>query len=200
MLARDNPLTVERILKVRYRLDDKGWSELLTRLARQRYRGAIVGPHGTGKTTLLEDLGERLEAIGFVCRHVSVNQAEPWSNERHFSLTSDLTKEDALLIDGADFLTAVEWMKFRYAARAAGALIITTHARGRLPLLAECTSSAEVLEEILKDLLGERLNDRLLRLALSRYELHDGNIRNVLRDLYDFFSARNHQGQGLSAL
>jgi hypothetical protein len=62
MRARDNLFSADRVLQVRYRLEGITWEELLRRLERLGYRAAIAGEEGTGKTTLLEELGARLEA------------------------------------------------------------------------------------------------------------------------------------------
>jgi hypothetical protein len=51
MRARDNPFAVRRVLKLRYRLSESGWDELLARLERLDHRAAIVGAEGSGKTT-----------------------------------------------------------------------------------------------------------------------------------------------------
>ena len=66
--ARDNPFAVQRVHAIRYRLAGITWEELLERLAALGFRAALVGPHGHGKTTLLEDLGARLAEEGFRVR------------------------------------------------------------------------------------------------------------------------------------
>ena len=63
-LARDNPFAVDRVLKVRYRVQSGTWAEFFQRWAAAGYRGAVVGPEGSGKTTLLEDVGDWLESLG----------------------------------------------------------------------------------------------------------------------------------------
>jgi len=65
MKARDNPFSSDRILGIRYRLQDLTWEQLWLRLADMDYRGALVGPQGSGKTTLLEDLASALGERGF---------------------------------------------------------------------------------------------------------------------------------------
>jgi MoxR-like ATPase len=64
MIARENPFRADRVLACRYRPQSVGWDELIDRIQRHRYRAAIIGPEGTGKTTLLEDLAPRLDAMG----------------------------------------------------------------------------------------------------------------------------------------
>src|SRR5688500_1096998 len=56
MIPRTNPFRAQRIDALSYRLQDMTWEELLVRLARLKFRGAITGPHGHGKSTLLDAL------------------------------------------------------------------------------------------------------------------------------------------------
>ena len=65
MHARDNPFSTARLQHIRYRFQAGSWDGFLEDLKQRRYRGAIVGPEGTGKTTLLEDLEPRLRDLGF---------------------------------------------------------------------------------------------------------------------------------------
>src|SRR5437868_15544127 len=75
--ARDNPFAADRVLRVRYRPQGWTWEQLLARLEQLDYRGAIVGPEGRGKTTLLEDLGERLKGRGHNVRHLGLTRERP---------------------------------------------------------------------------------------------------------------------------
>jgi len=65
------------VLRVRYRLLDNTWPQLLERLALMRYRGAIVGPEGSGKTTLMEDLEPHLLGAGYTVRHMRLTRDRP---------------------------------------------------------------------------------------------------------------------------
>jgi predicted AAA+ superfamily ATPase len=102
MRARDNPFAVQRVLAIRYRLSGVTWEELLARLAALRFRAAIVGPHGHGKTTLLEDLGERLGDRGFRIRTATLHEGERRLGPRWTAaLFRDPHPRDLLLVDGA---------------------------------------------------------------------------------------------------
>jgi ABC-type glutathione transport system ATPase component len=149
--ARDNPFASHCVLGERYRLDDAGWARLIERLEALHWRGAIVGPHGSGKTTLLEDLGARLTAMG---------------------------RNDVVLVDEADRLSALQWIRLRMRAPR---LVVTTHREGRLPLLHRCETSAELLRELTESL-GQPLE---IEESARLHAAHRGNVRDALRDLYD---------------
>lgn len=181
-VARDNPFAVHRVLRVRYTIDEAGWSGLLERLARHRYRGAIVGPHGAGKTTLLEDLALRLESREWRVRIQTLTTEKPCL-PRGFGrgVLARLDRRDALLIDGAEQLGALAWARLRLQARRVGALITTTHHAGRLPTVHQCTTSPELLVSIVAQL-GQALDLAQARVLFAH---HRGNLREVLRELYD---------------
>jgi hypothetical protein len=126
--ARDNPFASDRVESLRYRLPaGLTWDELLQRLAALRFRAALVGPHGHGKTTLLEDLAPRLTARGFRVRTVTLRQDERKVDWQRFR---SLGPDDFLLLDGAELLGRPAWLRVRLSCRRAGGLIVTSHRPG----------------------------------------------------------------------
>jgi len=189
--ARDNPFRAERVLAtIRYACPDGDLDTLVARLAALGYRAAIVGPHGAGKTTLLEDLGRALEQRGF--RIVPLRLA---SDDRRLPSTwpfcaARLGPRDIVCLDGAEQLSTVAWLQFRWRARRAAGVIVTSHARGRLPLLVECATNADLLEKIVRQLAPA---DRAgAPEAADLFHRHRGNLREALRELYDFHAAASH--------
>jgi hypothetical protein len=73
----------------------------------------------------------------------------------------------------------------RLRTRRAGGLVITSHRPGLLPTLFECTTSPELLAEIVGELSGADLE------AGELYERHRGNVRDALRELYDRWAGRS---------
>lgn len=185
MRARDNPFAVERVHRVRYHLAESTWEDLMTRLAALGHRAAIVGPHGHGKTTLLEDLAPRLEARGFRVRTATFRAGERRLGAAR-KILQDLTSRDILLIDGAEQLGRLAWLQLRLRSRAAGGLVITSHRPGLLPTLHECRTSSELLAGIVRELVGPEGEKHDLDALFQR---HGGNLRGALRELYDVYSA-----------
>jgi hypothetical protein len=182
--ARENPFRAERVIAtIRYTCPDGDLDSLIAKLATLRYRAAIVGPHGAGKTTLLEDLGRALQDRGFLITSVRLATDDRRLPDAWRSSAARLGPRDIVCLDGAEQLTAIQWLWFRWCARRAGGLIVTSHARGRLPLLIECTTTADLLERIVR-----RLSPALTAGAPPAGELflrHRGNLREALRELYD---------------
>jgi hypothetical protein len=180
--ARDNPFAVQRVLAIRYRLSGVTWEELLARLAAFRFRAALVGPHGHGKTTLLEDLGERLADHGFRVRTATLHEGERrLGAQRHSALFRDPHPRDLLLVDGAEQLDRLAWWHLRRRSRAAAGLIVTSHHPGLLPTLHECRTTPELLAAIAGELGGEAA----VPAAVPLFARHRGNLRDALRELYD---------------
>lgn len=189
MRARDNPFAVQRVLAVRSRLARVTWEELLDRLAALGFRAALVGPHGHGKTTLLEDLAPRLEERGFHLRSVTLRAGDRrLTAAQEETLFRDLSGRDLLLVDGAEQLGRLAWLRLRRKSRAAGGLVITSHRPGLLPTLHECRTTPELLAGIVRDLLGPE--EGLQPACEDLWRRHRGNVRDALRELYDLWAAR----------
>jgi hypothetical protein len=180
--ARDNPFAVQRVHAIRYRLAGITWEEMLERLAALGFRAALVGPHGHGKTTLLEDLGARLAEEGLRIRTATLRQGERRLGPvRSSALFRDPGPRDLLLVDGAEQLDPLSWWTLRLRSRAAAGLIVTSHRPGLLPTLHECRTTPELLAGIVADLSGAADGEEVAEL----FARHGGDLRLALRELYD---------------
>ena len=184
MRARDNPFAVHRVLQLRYRLTEEGWSRLLSRLESLRYRGAIVGREGRGKTTLLEDLAPRLESLRFRVRLGRVERGRRPFGDADWRLSRGLTQRDVVLLDSADELRLDSWLRWRWRTRRAGGLIVTSRRAGLLPTAWRGETTPALLEEMMLALAGVELS-RSLPSPEALFARHRGNLRTALRELYD---------------
>lgn len=175
MKARDNPFSTDRVLRVRYKLCDITWPQLLARLERLNYRAAIVGPHGSGKTTLLEDLEPRLIERRLPIKRLRLDDEHP-SLDRAAAreLNGALRSRDVILFDGAEQLGWYAWHRFVAKTRRAGGWIITQHRPGRLPTLVECRTSPKLLLGIVSELFPD--GSQTLGLQLPELYLRHGGI------------------------
>src|SRR5262245_23842279 len=57
-------------------VDGESLDGLMTRFAAASWRGEIVGPHGSGKSTLVETLKPHLAAFGFNVRAITLRDGE----------------------------------------------------------------------------------------------------------------------------
>lgn len=189
MRARDNPFRSERVLEVRYR-PAGSWEALLAKLESLGRRAAIVGPKGSGKTTLLEDLAPRLRAAGFGVRELRLDaetpRFAPGFLEEFFA---SIGSRDVILFDGAEQLGRVAWALFERRARAAGGLVVTSHRSGLLPTLIETSTTPELLDLLVEQILGDRAIE-VRPLTPRLFEKHRGNLREALRELYDHYAGR----------
>jgi hypothetical protein len=162
------------------------------------YRCAIVGPEGRGKTTLLEDVGVRLRSERGLCvKWLRLTRAEPAFDRRWLrTFFAGVTRRDVLLFDGAEQMGRLAWWAFLRKARRARGLVITSHRPGLLPTLVECETSPELLEAIVRELVGD--TERLpVRELFNRY---DGNVREALRHLYDLCAESGSVSKTTSSL
>jgi energy-coupling factor transporter ATP-binding protein EcfA2 len=188
MKARENPFAVQRVHAIRYRPLNTTLVALLARLHELNYRAAITGPEGSGKTTLLEDLQGALEREGRKTRLVFVNDTSPLEAPACRRLLSELTPEEVLLLDGADLIARSCWSLIkRHTITHAFGLVITSHRPGLLPTLLDCSTTPQLLKEIVADL-APQAHAIPPALLDDLYTRHNGNLRACLRDLYDLYA------------
>jgi len=182
MRAADNPFTVQKVRRIRYRpAGGVTWEALLARLESLGYRAAIVGPHGRGKTTLLEDLAPRLEAQGFRIRSVMLHTGDRFlTRDQRKALVHDIGPRDLLCVDGAEQLSRIAWASLLARSRAAGGLLITSHRPGLLPTLLDCATTPELLETIVRELAGREVEG-----IQALFLRHGGDVRAALLEMYD---------------
>ena len=183
MTTDDNPFSAARIESLAFRFAAGfSWETVLTRCAETGYRCAIIGPPGSGKTILIDQLAPHLEAQGFTPRLFHLN-AESRRLERDAVLAEVRTMRtpDLLLLDGAEQLNTREWLILRSAIDSLAGCIITQHRTGRLATLIETGTTPALLDEVAAELTGGRLP---VGEAAAIHARCRGNLRNSLRELH----------------
>ena len=160
----------------------------------------IIGGHGTGKTTFLTAFIQFLQKQNHIVNHFTLHDKqrflpnEFW--ERHISLvaqfkTGAIENPPISVIDGYEQLSLMQKIRLRLACRKGRCgLLMTTHTPAwRLPVLLRTEPSYQTLQNIIGYLFRDQPDivppeDALCRLLFER---HQGNIRNVLFDLYDHY-------------
>jgi hypothetical protein len=189
VLAGENPFSVCRIARARYRMSEAEWERLITRLESLSMRAALVGRRGRGKTTLLEDLAERLEARG---HRVWLGRGRAGQRGLPPQLRERLRRvqpRDVFLIDSAGLLSIADFAALLWRTRRAGGLVLTAHRPGLLPTLMRLETSPEILERLVAEVSGRAVAD-FGRSAQELHARHRGNIRDALRELYDVCAGR----------
>jgi hypothetical protein len=185
-LACDNPFAPDRLTQLRYRFVDGSWETLLERLEAVTWRGTIVGPPGSGKSILLEQLVPRLKERGFV-PHLLRLTSESDMAEKEAVLTQarNFRAPDFLLLDGAERLTTRQWLPLRVAIAQLAGCVVSVHRTSRLPTVIEASTTPALLEEIVFELSGAKLPSGEAAVIHGR---HSGNLRECLRELQERFA------------
>ncbi|MCA9494526.1 MAG: hypothetical protein KC621_31580 [Myxococcales bacterium] len=145
-------------------------------------RSAIVGPMGTGKTTLLGELGEGLRARGLRVVVVTVRCDERGRVE--VPRVADAAEaEDAWLIDGLDLASPWTRARWWWASRRARVVVVAGHRPLGLPVLHRTRTCPDMLAELVTELAGLSAPPRAW--LDERLRARDGNAREVLLELYD---------------
>src|SRR6266581_2435041 len=127
MTARENPFASDRIERLEFRFPGGiTWESLLKRLAAQNYLGAIVGRHGSGKTSLLEQMVPHLREKGFepvLFRLTNENSMR--EKERLTDSLRQVKRPGFILLDGAEQLSTRLWLPVRAASGSAAGVVVT---------------------------------------------------------------------------
>jgi len=189
MRPRENPFRVECLEALPYQFLNGSLDGLLSQLERQQNRGAIVGPHGHGKSTLMGRVGRALEERGETVRMLRIteaNRSQQSSLLRDWLGRSGNPAGEFLFLDGAEQLTWWNWRRVRAASRLRRGFVITSHSAGLLPTLYECLTTQGLLRQLVSELTTAPVNMDLDTL----FQRHQGNIRECLRSLYDEMSTQ----------
>lgn len=181
----ENPFNAQRLDSLRYVEFDHRLSEIATRLKRHGYRGAIVGPHGCGKSAMLQALGEELMGHGLSPLPLFVNSDQRGTLPQDWQRTIRKARHtDALLLDGYDLLPAWARLWVLLNARHAGAVLVTAHQDAYYKPIARPISSPCLLRQLIESLCPSSSS-----MIDANRLFHDarGNLRDALRNAYDLY-------------
>jgi hypothetical protein len=164
---------------------------LVQRLAQNAWRGEIIGPHGTGKSTLLCALLPTIESAGRRPILITLHDGERSLAAHQDALTP--ASDDALLvIDGYEQLSRLSrWRVRRFCKSRGCGLLVTAHSSVGLPTLATTTVDFDTALAVVRCLAGEPVADRTT--IEQSWHAHCGNVRDVLFDLYELHELRRSQ-------
>jgi hypothetical protein len=155
--------------------------------------GAIVGPHGTGKSTLVSRFIAAYEASGRGVTHIRLHDGQrrlPRSNAD----VNRLEPGAVLVIDGYEQLGW--WHRRRVRAlcrRRRIGLLVTAHRSCGLPVIYRTGGNLTTVRWLIDSCLPPH-EDKITALDIENAFLrHGGNVREVFFELYDVFEARRGQ-------
>ena len=188
---------MEEVHKIRYEFSDDNFISLISTWRSLGYRGAIVGPKGHGKSTLLQDLKQKIQAgISPELATLPVSLLKLTEQRRKFcqsqieELSVTAQQNGIVMLDGAEQLSFWNWRKFQAIIQPCKAAIITTHRPQRMRTVWRCRTTVKLLERILHKLLQEYnfSHPVLLNSCEKLFHKHRGNIRECLREYYDLWA------------
>lgn len=179
MNAVNNPFRSRCVTALPYLPQESTWEELIAALEALNWRGAVVGPCGTGKTTLLEQLAPQLENRGLEVHFFRLDTSAKQLPASFWS--QNWRQRDALLLDGAEQLSLLAWQAVKLKTRRCGAFIVTSHREGLLPTWVQSQTSPALLSDLCQQL-GVNLPPSELHELFTRKK---GDIRLCLMELYD---------------
>jgi hypothetical protein len=163
---------------------------LVAELQQHHWRGSIIGPHGSGKSSLLTALRPALERAG---RHIVQQQLQAGQRSLDWSALAwrEWTNKTLVIIDGYEQLSLWQCLLLRARCRQRGAgLLVTAHQPVRLPILLQTKPSLELALAIVQRLLPES-DDRITPADVAEaYVRTSGNLREMLLSLFDVYRAR----------
>ena len=163
---------------------------LVRRLGINSWRGAIIGPHGSGKSALLAMLVPAIEAVDRRTVVVCLRDGQ----RRLPLLRRELQKlgpTDVLVIDGYEQLGGYSrWRLSRQCRRQAFGLLVTSHGPCSLPVLWRTQPSVELVNQLINCCLPPHRGRINRHDVESAWQRHSGNVRELFFDLYDRFEAR----------
>lgn len=164
-------------------------TRVVERLRAHHWRGAIVGPHGSGKTTLVATLLPALAAAGRYPRVVTLSQGQHrWPADALAG--PELTPSTQLIVDGYEQLGLLArlGLQARCWWRGVG-LLITSHRRTLLRTLFITQPSEAIALLLVQRLTAQRGPAPSEEVVRSAYRAAHGDMREMLFALYDWYES-----------
>jgi ABC-type dipeptide/oligopeptide/nickel transport system ATPase component len=160
---------------------------LAQQLQQQHWRGSIIGPHGSGKSSLLTALIPALEKHE---RRVVHQQLQGGQRQLDWPALQprDWTNHTLVIIDGYEQLS--RWQRTLLSLRCwqrSSGLLVTAHQPVSLPLLFTTKPSLELALSIVQRILPASDDHITPSDVTEAYTRHQGNLREMLLHLYDTY-------------
>lgn len=156
----------------------------LGRFAAARWQGAIVGPHGSGKSALLETLRPELIEAGWNVAVVALRDGQR-RLPAGFLRPSLAADRPLIVVDGYEQLSRASRLALRWRCRrAAAGLLVTAHTSVDLPTIYRTNSTMQLCAAIVSTL-TERISSPISAVDVAASHARCGsNLRELLFELY----------------
>jgi hypothetical protein len=171
---------------------------LVDRLRSSGWWGEIVGPHGSGKSTLVAALVPALKAAGRnVLRYVITpdggDRPECLAPAGAFAFVAGLTldADTQLILDGYERISWWWRRRIQVLCRKRGAgLLVTVHQSVGLPPVLQTDPNEQLAQRIVEKLLPPGDNIITRADVSAAFAKHNGDLRETLFALFDVYQAR----------
>ncbi|RMF93248.1 MAG: hypothetical protein D6741_13905 [Planctomycetota bacterium] len=169
---------------------DVDLEHLIDRFFALQCRGSIVGPHGTGKSAFTAEFARRLTERRKEVVFVELHQAANRLPDRTFARA---VPGAVMVVDGYEQLSVVVRRSLRAWTRLRGCgLFVTCHRPLGLPVLYRTRPDREQARRIVAHLQQSHEAPSLIEPADvdAAFDRHEGNLREIMFDLYDLYEIR----------
>ena len=172
---------------------DEAPTQLVDRLRAADWWGEIVGPHGSGKSSLVAALAPHLAAADRHLLSISLHDGQ-----RHLrAYAGDRAAVDRrclVIVDGYEQLSWFSrWRLKRLCRRRGCGLLVTSHGPVGFPRLYTMRPTLETAMQIVAGLVDLE-SGPIRRADVERlFAVRGGNLRDVLFDLYDLYEERRNR-------
>lgn len=178
--ARHNPFNDQRLDAIHYLDPQDEVTSVRAQWDAAGRRGAIVGPHGSGKTALLRAIHRSLLAAQCPAILLRVDGRAPD--------LSTVPNDTVLLIDGGETLGYFGLRRFLRQTHPRP-LLLTLHRPCTLRTVHRASMSPERVEQLIRALAPEQ-SDRLVPHVPRLMDAHRGNLHEILQALYHLVADR----------
>ena len=167
---------------------------ILRRFEASNWLAQIVGPHGSGKTTLVRELESHLITRFATIKYVAIRKSKKrLVVEPQFLVqaTDDSTKPDLLVVDGVESISRLNrWLLKTWCRQHKTGLLATMHQPSQwLPTIATLRPESRAFLSI-GDWLQRSTERKLDHESCSRaLEVSNGNYREAFMTLYDQYES-----------
>lgn len=159
---------------------------VLEHLERSGGRGEIVGPHGSGKSSLVAALVERLEAAGREVCLVTLHDGQRRMPRGFYDAAPP--SGGLVIVDGYEQLARLERFRLGRFCRAAGAgMLVTSHRTVGFPEIHRTAPTVEAAQAIVAELQRGYPAYVTAEDVKAAYVRHAGDLRELLFELYDLY-------------
>jgi hypothetical protein len=163
---------------------------LIQRLQESNWWGEIVGPHGSGKSTLIHALIPEIESHARIVCHHTLGQRQrrlpEWSDR-----CRDWSMRHQVVVDGYEQLGAWNrWRLRRMCRRRSCGLLVTAHQTVGMPRIHTTSVTPELARQLVDRLLQDQEPLISRREVEDSFERQRGNLREVFFELYDLYEMR----------